>query len=122
MMSTEPSNVEMRKAVLRGTLGRCPNCGKGKLFDGYLHVADHCTECGADFSKTFAADGPAFFAQCLVFVAIIPIGYLAYALFGDNPLALLIFLVATTSIVTLLLLRYVKGALIAFQWMNKDVI
>ena len=34
------------EAMKRGALGRCPACGKGKLFQGYLKVADHCPDCG----------------------------------------------------------------------------
>ena len=52
------------------TRARCPRCGKGKLFDGFLKLAKRCDVCGLDYSYADPADGPAFFAitfACLPF-------------------------------------------------------
>lgn len=40
---------------------RCPRCAKGKLYNGFLDIADECAECGLDFSEFDAGDGPAVF-------------------------------------------------------------
>ena len=52
------SQIELLKNVL---LGRCPNCGTGSLFDGFLSVVPKCSHCGAQFPSDASADGPAFF-------------------------------------------------------------
>jgi uncharacterized protein (DUF983 family) len=39
---------------------KCPRCGQGKLFDGFLKLAPRCNVCGLDFSFADTADGPAF--------------------------------------------------------------
>jgi hypothetical protein len=36
----------------RGFRCRCPKCWKGHLFGKYLKVADHCEECGEEFSSS----------------------------------------------------------------------
>ncbi len=36
-------------ALARGLIGRCPNCGKGKLLRGYLKVASRCEYCGETY-------------------------------------------------------------------------
>jgi uncharacterized protein (DUF983 family) len=41
-----------------GVKGRCPNCGKAKLFNGYLKVVDRCSVCGLDLSGHDVGDGP----------------------------------------------------------------
>lgn len=46
--------------------GRCPRCGRGRLYRGYLEVADSCTACGLDFSGHDAADGPAVMIMLLL--------------------------------------------------------
>jgi uncharacterized protein (DUF983 family) len=51
-----------------GILGRCPRCGQGKMFDGFLKLADRCDVCGLDFSFADPADGPAFFVLCFACV------------------------------------------------------
>jgi uncharacterized protein (DUF983 family) len=48
---TEPS-------VLQSTfLARCPRCGKGKLFKGYLDIAPRCPACGLDYAHFDVGDG-----------------------------------------------------------------
>jgi uncharacterized protein (DUF983 family) len=44
-----------------GLLGRCPRCGKGHLFNGFLSVAERCRACGLDYSFANSGDGPAVF-------------------------------------------------------------
>ena len=39
--------------------GRCPRCGKGRLFQGLLNLAPACGACGLDFSNQDPGDGPA---------------------------------------------------------------
>ena len=53
-------------ALKRGFLGRCPNCGQGKLFRAYLKPADACSVCGAELGKIRADDGPAYFTILLI--------------------------------------------------------
>ena len=48
---------------MAGLWGRCPRCGKGKLFAGFLALAPRCEHCGLDFSFADSADGPAFFVM-----------------------------------------------------------
>lgn len=40
---------------------RCPRCGKGKLFDGFLTVRKTCATCNLDLSAHDSGDGPAVF-------------------------------------------------------------
>ncbi|MFQ5346870.1 MAG: DUF983 domain-containing protein [Rhodothalassiaceae bacterium] len=44
-----------------GLRGRCPRCGKGALYDGFLAVRESCDVCGLDLSKADSGDGPAIF-------------------------------------------------------------
>ncbi len=41
-----------------GARGRCPRCGQGKLFKGYLKVADRCSVCDLLFAGHDTGDGP----------------------------------------------------------------
>ncbi|MDX1484975.1 MAG: DUF983 domain-containing protein [Alphaproteobacteria bacterium] len=47
--------------LLSGLRLRCPNCGKGRLFRGYLTLAESCAVCGEDFGALEQGDGPAVF-------------------------------------------------------------
>src|ERR1700681_2679050 len=58
-MSNEPYITPSPYAA--GLSCRCPRCGKGKLFQGFIEVRPSCTACGLDYSFADAGDGPAVF-------------------------------------------------------------
>jgi len=105
--------------IARGLRGRCPRCGEGKLFAGFLRLRSRCDRCGLDYGFADAGDGPAVFVILIggfivVFAALIteilyqPPYWLHAALW--LPLIL---------IVTLAPLRLIKGLLIALQFHHK---
>jgi uncharacterized protein (DUF983 family) len=105
--------------MLAGLLGRCPRCGKGRLFDGFLTVRPRCECCNLDFSFVDSADGPAFFVS--FFSGFIVAGAaLAVELLYAPPLWVhLLLWVPLILITTLLPLRPAKGLLIAVQYHHK---
>jgi uncharacterized protein (DUF983 family) len=44
-----------------GLMCRCPACGKGPLYSGFLTIASRCRECGEDLAACEQGDGPAVF-------------------------------------------------------------
>ena len=50
-----------QSAFSTGLACRCPRCGRGKLFAGYLTLAAQCEVCQLDFGKADSGDGPAVF-------------------------------------------------------------
>ena len=60
-ISDKRIHEKMPSPYLTGLLCRCPRCGKGKLFDGFLTLKPKCDACGLDFSFADAGDGPAIF-------------------------------------------------------------
>jgi uncharacterized protein (DUF983 family) len=49
-----------------GLMGRCPRCGAGKLFTGFLQVAETCSHCGLELKVRDTGDGPAVFVALIV--------------------------------------------------------
>ena len=62
---TKPPDAS-RSPLLAGLALRCPNCGKGRLFKGYLKLADRCAVCGEDLSALEQGDGPAVFVTLIL--------------------------------------------------------
>ncbi|HET9903560.1 MAG TPA: DUF983 domain-containing protein [Xanthobacteraceae bacterium] len=52
-------------SILRGVRGRCPRCGEGKMFAGFLTVSQRCERCGLDYGFADSGDGPAVFVILL---------------------------------------------------------
>ena len=49
------------ESALRGLACRCPRCGKGKLYSGFLTLRPNCEACGLDYAFIDSGDGPAIF-------------------------------------------------------------
>jgi uncharacterized protein (DUF983 family) len=99
--------------------GKCPRCGQGKLFDGFLTLAPGCDQCGLDYGFADSGDGPAVFvillAGCLV------LGLALWVELAYEPpfwVHLAIFL-PLTAVVCLGLLRPLKSLMVAMQYHHK---
>jgi uncharacterized protein (DUF983 family) len=103
----------------RGLRGRCPRCGEGKLFSGFLTLRRACAHCGLDYGFADAGDGPAVFV-ILIGGFIVVFAALATEIVYQPPYwvhaALWLPLIL---IVTLAPLRLIKGLLIALQYHHK---
>jgi len=102
-----------------GVLGRCPRCGQGRLFDGFLKLRASCETCGLDYSFADPADGPAFFV--LTF-GCLPAAVFAVWLEVAYQPPYWVHLVTTLPLIFLTCLpplRRLKGWLVATQYIYK---
>jgi uncharacterized protein (DUF983 family) len=102
-----------------GMRGRCPRCGEGRLFSGFLGVQPRCQVCGLDYAFVDSGDGPAVFI--IMIVGFIVVGLALFVEFTIAPpfwvhALLWVPLVLALSIG---LLRPLKGFLIAQQYKHK---
>jgi len=105
--------------VLAGLACRCPNCGEGPLFRGFLTVADSCEACGFDLKKADSGDGPAVFVILIVgFLVCFAMLFTEIAFHPPIWVHLVLWL-PLTVILCLVLLRPFKGVLIALQFHHK---
>jgi uncharacterized protein (DUF983 family) len=104
------------QGFMRGVKRRCPNCGQGALFDGYLKVQPTCAVCGHDNSQYRADDaGPYFTILIVGHIAVGPL--LFFPFIWKAPIALVLGLtLPPLAILTLVLLPLVKGAVMGVQW------
>ena len=104
---------------LAGAMGRCPNCGEGPLFEGFLKVTPRCEACGLDLAKADSGDGPAVFV-ILIAGFIVAFAALITEIAVHPPVWVhLILWLPATLILCLLLLRPTKGLLLASQFKNR---
>jgi uncharacterized protein (DUF983 family) len=105
--------------IARGLRGRCPRCGEGKLFQGFLGLRPSCDHCGLDYNFADAGDGPAVFV-ILIGGAIVVCAALITEVVYQPPYWLHAALwLPLVLIVTLAPLRLIKGLLIALQYHHK---
>jgi uncharacterized protein (DUF983 family) len=107
------------QSALRGLACKCPRCGKGKLYAGFLDLRPACEVCGLDYAFIDAGDGPAIFL-IIIAGAIVVGSALIVEVKYQPPLwvhaALWLPLILAT---TLLPMRSMKSLLIALQFHHK---
>lgn len=107
---------ELGTALRRGAGGRCPQCGKGRLFDGFLTLRDICEHCGFGIRRHAPAAGPAFLSIATASLFLVPVLGLTAVLFGPNPAILAMVGLAILPLLAVVLLRVIKGAMVGYLW------
>jgi uncharacterized protein (DUF983 family) len=103
------------RGMARGLLGRCPNCGQGKLYRAYLKVQP-CPACGHDNTQYPADDaGPYFTIILMGHLVVAPL--LIFPLIWNAPTPVILgVLLPAVGAITLVMLPRVKGAIIGLHW------
>lgn len=115
-MSIARKPAPLLSDLWRGFLGKCPACGKGRLFRSFLKVSDSCSACGEALHHHRADDFPAYIVILIVGHLLVPLVLWLEQQFAPSvPVHLAIWLPATV-VLTLGLLQPVKGTIVALQW------
>jgi uncharacterized protein (DUF983 family) len=103
-----------------GLACRCPACGAGPLYKGFLKVADRCTVCGLDLSAQDSGDGPAVFIVLILGFVVVALALIVEVKF-EPPLW--VHAIIWPPVIlggALAMLRPFKGVLIALQYKHKS--
>ena len=104
---------------LAGAIGRCPNCGKGPLYAGFLRLTPICGICAYPLSRADSGDGPAVFVIMIVgFLVVFSALFTEIAYHPPVWVHLVVWLPLGAAL-SLGLLRPMKGLMIAAQIRNK---
>ena len=103
----------------RGLRGRCPRCGEGKLFTGFLNLRPRCEHCGLDYNFADAGDGPAVFVILIGGFIVVFAALVTEMLYQPPYWVHAALWLPLILIVTLAPLRPIKGLLIALQYHHK---
>lgn len=100
-------------ALGRGLLGRCPACGRTRLFAGFLRVVRECASCHAPLGTAHADDAPPYFVILITGHIVIPAMLIMQKLDDPSILELTAIFVPLTLVLAIGLLRPVKGGVLA---------
>lgn len=104
---------------MRGLACKCPRCGRGKLYSGFIALQPRCESCGLDYDFIDAGDGPAVFIILIAGFVVVACALIVEVKYQPPfwvHAALWLPLVLAT---TLLPLRSMKSLLIALQFHHK---
>jgi uncharacterized protein (DUF983 family) len=100
-------------AIHAGLRCRCPRCGKGKLFAGFLKLRPRCEVCGLDYGFADSGDGPAVFVIFLAGAIVVGAALVTEILFQPPYWVHAVLWLPLILLVTLGPLRPMKGLTIA---------
>lgn len=108
-----------KPAMWRGLRRRCPNCGEGTIFQGYLKVVDNCSVCDEDLHHHRADDGPAYLTILIVAHVLGFVMHFAFVHLRPDPMVLAVVLTIVCVALSLYLLPRLKGMIVAIQWARR---
>jgi len=100
-------------------MSRCPRCGKGALFQGFLSIRDRCPVCELDYSFADSGDGPAVFIMLIVGFIVTGAALIVEAVFQPPYWVHALLWIPLGVGLSLLILRPSKATLIALQYAHK---
>jgi uncharacterized protein (DUF983 family) len=115
MTATNPE-LPAGRAMRRGFRGRCPACGKGRMFRAFLKVNDSCPACSEELHHHRADDFPAYLVIVIVGHILVPIVLVVETDIAPAMWISMTLWPAAALVMTVGLLQPVKGAVVAFQW------
>jgi uncharacterized protein (DUF983 family) len=102
--------------IRRGLAGRCPTCGQGHLFRGFLKIQPQCQVCGADNAIYPSDDFPPYLTILVTGHVVVPLLFwMQRAMDPSAWLQAAIFLPLTVGL-CLALLPVMKGATVGLCW------
>ena len=123
MTSAQTSEPMMERptkpAMWHGLRRRCPNCGEGHIFKGYLKVVDMCPVCDEDLHHHRADDGPAYLTILIVGHLLAVMMHFGWSQFRPDPMVFATVLTIVCVALSLYLLPRLKGMIVAIQWARR---
>jgi len=116
-MTSQPPPNDL--PIGRGLRGRCPRCGEGRLFQGFLSLRSACDRCGLSYNFADSGDGPAVFVILIGGGIVVFAALMTEVIYQPPYWVHAVLWVPLILIVTLAPLRLIKGLLIALQYHHK---
>lgn len=105
--------------IARGVRCRCPRCGEGMLFQGFLSLRPACDRCGLDYKFADSGDGPAVFVILIGGAIVVAAALITEVVYQPPYWLHAVLWLPLILLVTLVPLRPLKGLLIALQYYHE---
>ena len=116
---SEDYSTTLSQCITRGLLCRCPRCGEGKLFAGYIRLRPKCDRCGLDYAFTDSGDGPSVFIILIAGFIVVACALIVEVKYQPPFWVHAALWIPLVAITTLLPLRAMKSLLISLQFHHK---
>ena len=98
---------------------RCPRCGEGRLYAGYLTVAPRCSVCGLDLAHQDSGDGPAVFMILVIGFLVCGLALVVEVKYEPPTWVHMVLWIPAILGLTFGMIRPLKALMIAVQYRHK---
>lgn len=119
VMETKQMSDAPRESVspyIAGLTCKCPRCGKGKLYSGFLSLAPRCDVCDLDYGFMDSGDGPAVFIILFAGFIVVACALIVEVMYQPPYWLHAVLWLPLVLLTTLGPLRPIKALLIALQY------
>ncbi|WP_417316644.1 DUF983 domain-containing protein [Emcibacter sp.] len=109
-------SVSIMAAIKKGLRRKCPCCGEGKAFAGYLKLTEKCTVCSTELGDIRADDFPPYLTIFIVGHLVIPGLVYMEATFSPATWVQITVWPTVALLLSLTLLPVLKGGVVGFMW------
>ena len=113
---THPTVTE---SAMRGLACKCPRCGRGKLYAGFLDLRPNCEACRLNYAFIDTGDGPAVFIIMIAGAIVVGCALIVEVKYQPPFWLHAVLWLPLILATTLLPLRAMKSLLIALQFHHK---
>ena len=118
-MDSDKAHYPPVEPISAGLRGKCPRCGEGRLFNGFLTLSKRCADCGLDFDFADAGDGPAVFVILIIGFIVVGLALWMEVTFSPPLIVHFLLWIPLALVLGLVSLRLIKGVLINLQFVHK---
>ncbi len=103
-------------AIRHGLKRRCPSCGVGHGFRGYLKPVENCPHCAEPLGHIRADDMPAYMTIFIVGHIVVPAALMVEKAWAPALWIQMSLWPTLALLLTMAFLPYVKGACVGLMW------
>jgi uncharacterized protein (DUF983 family) len=119
MIASSGRSIGALETVWRGLRRLCPRCGQGQMFAGYLAVREACESCKMPFEPLRSDDAPPYFTLFIVGHLVISLYLLLWPYIPLPDWGQALIWCGLTLVLSLALLPFVKGGVMAVIFRTK---
>jgi len=119
MIAASDHGVKPFETFWRGLRRLCPRCGQGHMFSGYLSVREACEVCKMPFEPLRSDDAPPYFTLFIVGHVVIGLYMMLWPLIPVPVWVQAIIWCSLTLVLSLVLLPFIKGGVMAVIYRTK---
>ena len=117
-MDHRSQRVPLGEVIQRAFRGKCPNCGRGRLFAAYLRQVGHCPVCGERYGHIRSDNAAPWLTILIIGIVLVPIIFFTESRTNWPVWASVTLWPLVVALFAVTLLPRIKAVLVSLIWLT----